>query len=303
MHARASTSTNRGVIVQFVVLALIWGASFLFIAVALTGLSPVQVVLGRLLIGAVTLGLLCALMKKRLPRFGVIWAHFFVVSLLLCVVPFLLFTVAQQDISSGLASIYNATTPLMTALIALVALRSEELSRNKLFGVALGFAGVLVVLGPWNGVIGGTVLAQLSCLAATACYGAGFVYLRRFVTPSGIDAVVAATMQVGFGAVVMLLLAPAIALTPVSIDAPVIMAILALGALGTGIAYVWNMNVVTAWGATNASTVTYLTPVVGVTLGVLVLAEHIEWNQPVGAVIVIAGIAITHGRLKLPRLH
>ncbi len=291
---------RRRILVQFVLLALTWGSSFLFIAVALTALSPAQVVLGRLTIGAVTLGLICLVTRRRLPAFGIVWAHFFVVSLLLCVIPFLLFASAQQEISSGLASIYNATTPLRTVLIAWVALRSERLTRTTLIGVALGFLGVLVVLGPWNGLGTGTLLAQVSCLGATASYGAAFVYLRRFISPRGIDPIAAATMQVGLGAVVMVALAPFIALSPVSLTVPAVAALIALGALGTGVAYAWNTSIVDAWGATNASTVTYLAPVVGVTLGVLILAEHVEWHQPLGALIVIAGIAISHERLRLP---
>lgn len=298
----SSTRTARGgILLQFILLALTWGASFLFVAIALVGLSPAQVVLGRLVTGAVALAVICLIGRHRLPPFGRIWAHLLVVSLLLCVIPFLLFAWAQQDISSGLASIYNATTPLMTMLVSLLALREERPTRDRTLGIAVGFLGVLIVLGPWTGLGGGTALAQLACLGATASYGAAFVYLRRFVSPLGLSAIPVATVQVGLGAVVMLALAPAIAIAPVSLSVPVVLAVLALGALGTGLAYVWNTNIVGAWGATNASTVTYLTPVVGVVLGVIVLGERISWNEPVGAVIVILGIAITQGRMRRRR--
>jgi len=289
------------VLLQFLLLALTWGASFLFVAIALDGLSPAQVVLGRLVTGAVVLAAICLIGRHRLPPFGRVWGHLLVVSLLLCVIPFLLFAWAQQDISSGLASIYNATTPLMTMLISLIALREERPTTARTVGIAVGFLGVMVVLGPWSGVGSGTALAQLVCLGATARYGAAFVYLRRFVSPRGYAAIPVATVQVGLGAVVMLALAPAVAVAPVSLTATVVWSVLALGALGTGLAYVWNTNVVGAWGATNASTVTYLTPVVGVALGVMILAEQVSWNEPVGAVIVILGIAITQGRIRVAR--
>lgn len=295
------TRTRSHVLLQFLLLALTWGASFLFVAIALDGLSPAQVVLGRLVTGAVVLAAICLIGRHRLPPFGRVWGHLFVVSLLLCVIPFLLFAWAQQDISSGLASIYNATTPLMTMLISLIALREERPTTARTVGIAVGFLGVMVVLGPWSGVGSGTALAQLACLGATASYGAAFVYLRRFVSPRGYAAIPVATVQVGLGAVVMLALAPAVAVAPVSLTAPVVWSVLALGALGTGLAYVWNTNVVGAWGATNASTVTYLTPVVGVALGVMILAEQVSWNEPVGAVIVILGIAITQGRIRVAR--
>lgn len=295
------TRTRSHVLLQFLLLALTWGASFLFVAIALDGLSPAQVVLGRLVTGSVVLAAICLIGRHRLPPFGRVWGHLFVVSLLLCVIPFLLFAWAQQDISSGLASIYNATTPLMTMLISLTALREERPTTARTVGIAVGFLGVMVVLGPWSGVGSGIALAQLACLGATASYGAAFVYLRRFVSPRGYAAIPVATVQVGLGAVVMLALAPAVAVAPVSLTAPVVWSVLALGALGTGLAYVWNTNVVGAWGATNASTVTYLTPVVGVALGVMILAEQVSWNEPVGAVIVILGIAITQGRIRVAR--
>jgi len=280
-----------GILAQFIATALIWGSSFLFIAEAVQGLSPVQVVLGRVCIGAVVLLAVCAATRARFPREPRIWAHLSVVALLLCVIPFLLYSWAGQFIDSGLASIYNATTPLMTMLVALVALREERLSTPRLIGLLLGFAGVVVVLGPWHGFTGeNAVAAQAACLGATLSYGIAFVYLRRFVTPLGLPAVPVATMQVGIAAVVMILVAPFTALTPVTLTAPVVLSMLALGALGTGLAYVWNTNVVTAWGATNASTVTYLSPVVGVALGALVRGEAITWNEPVGCAIIVAGI-------------
>lgn len=288
-----------GILTRFALLALTWGSSFLFVAVALTGLSPAQVVLGRLVAGALALAAICMITRQRLPRGAAVWGHLFVVGMLLCVLPFLLFAWAQQDISSGLASIYNATTPLMTMLVSLLALREERPTIDRTVGIAVGFVGVLVVLAPWNGVGGGGVLPQLACLGATLSYGTAFVYLRRFVTPRRLGAIPVATVQVGLGAVVMLVLAPFIAGDPVSLSAPVVLAVLALGALGTGLAYVWNTEIVAAWGATNASTVTYLTPVVGVVLGVLVLGERIGWNEPVGAVVVILGIAITQGRVRI----
>lgn len=284
-------------LVQFVALALTWGASFLFLAIALEGLSPGQVVLGRLAAGAIVLVGVCLWSRQPLLRDRVVWGHLAVVSVLLCVAPFLLFAWAQQSISSGLASIYNATTPLMTMLVALAALREERPTRNRLLGLLTGFAGVLLVLAPWRGLGGGDGLAQAACLLATGCYGAAFVYLRRYVSPRGLPTVPVATVQVGLGAALMLLLAPLVATGPVDLTARVALSVLALGGVGTGLAYVWNTNVVAGWGATNASTVTYLTPIVGVALGVIVLAERVAWNEPVGALVVILGIAVSQNKL------
>ncbi len=283
--------------VQFALLALVWGASFLFIKVGLEGLSPGQVVLARLACGSFTLLLICAVTRQPMPRGRTTWLHLFAIAILVCVVPFLLFSWAELHISSGLASIYNATTPLMTTLFAMVALRSEPLTRARATGLLLGFVGVLVVLGPWRGLGQAGLMGQLACLGATACYGMGFIYMRRFITPLGLPALSVACGQVSLGALVMLLLTPAIATGPVTLTWQVVVSMILLGSLGTGLAYAWNMNVVNHSGATNASTVTYLTPVVGVALGALLLGEHLTWSEPVGAAIVILGIATSQGRL------
>jgi drug/metabolite transporter (DMT)-like permease len=289
-----------GVAAQFVALALVWGSSFFFIKVGLAGLSPGQVAWARLVFGALALAVIVLARRRPLPRELVVWGHLAVVGTLMCVVPFLLFSWAEQHISSGLASIFNATTPLLTMLISAVALKAEKITRAGATGLVLGFAGVLVIVGVWHGISLGTNLtAQLACLGATTCYGLSFVYLRRFLAPRGLDTPTLAFGQVGIGAVLMLALTPVLASSPVHASWPVVLSMLALGVLGTGVAYVWNTNIVTAWGASNAVTVTYLTPVVGVVLGVAILDEPLSWNQPVGAVLVIAGILAAHGRLTL----
>ncbi|SDL75994.1 Permease of the drug/metabolite transporter (DMT) superfamily [Lentzea albidocapillata subsp. violacea] len=286
------------VMLQFVLLALAWGASFLFIKVALDGLSPAQVVLGRLVAGAAALVVIAAVTRQSLPRDPVVWLHLAVVAILLCVVPFLLFAWAGQHVDSGLASIYNATTPLMTMIVALAVLPDERLTRTSLVGLAVGFAGVVVVLAPWRGATGSSIAAQTACLLATFCYGVAFVYVRRFVSPLRLPAVAVTTVQVGIGALIMLLAAPFIATAPAHLSWPVVLSVTALGVVGTGLAYVWNTNVVADWGATKASTVTYLTPIVGVSLGVAVLGERLSWSEPVGALIVLVGMALLQNRAK-----
>lgn len=194
----------------------------MFIKVGLEGLSPAQVVLARMVGGALALVVLTLLTRAQLPGLDRVWLHVAVVAVLLCVAPFLIFAWAEQFIASSLASIYNATTPLMTMLMAIAALPDERPTRRRLLGLGLGFGGVLVVLAPWDGRMGGSVAAQLGCLAATASYGAAFVYLRRFVAHRGLPALTVATMQVGIGGVIMVLLAPVIAHDSVVLSAKVV---------------------------------------------------------------------------------
>ncbi|WP_244893249.1 DMT family transporter [Agreia bicolorata] len=168
-------------------LALVWGSSFFFVDIGLRDLMPTQVVFARLTIGAIVLGVVCLVSRQRLPRGVSTWAHLFVVAMLLCVVPFLLFAWAQQNIPSSIASILNATTPLMTMIVALLALPSERPDRWKVGGLGVGFIGILFVLDPFSAFDGDAgPRGYLACLGATLSYGIAFVYLRRFVSPRGI---------------------------------------------------------------------------------------------------------------------
>ncbi|WP_431245805.1 DMT family transporter [Leifsonia xyli] len=288
------------VALQFAAMGLVWGASFLFMKVALQGVTFGQVAWARLVFGAITLGIIALLMRTRLPREPIVYLHFAVVAVTYCVIPFLLFAWAEQYVSSSLASIYNAVTPITTAILVTAAFRVEKLNRDQVLGVLVGIVGVVIVVGPWAvDALGGSLWGQLACLGAVTCYGFSFGYIRRFISPRAVSATASAFLNIGLAAVVMLLLTPIVAWHPISFSWPVLLSLLALGALGTGVVYIWNMNVLRAWGPTMTSGVTYVTPVVGVALGILVLGEHLTWNEPVGAVVVLAGILLTQQRVRL----
>lgn len=290
------------VAVQFVLTGIVWGSSFLFIAVALTGMTPAQVAGGRLLFGALALAAIVAIRRERLPRGLRTWGHLCVLAMTFCVVPFLLFAWAEQHVSSGLASIFNATTPIMTAIMAWAVFRVESLRLGQLIGIGVGIVGVVVIIAPGAvGEVGDSTVAQLALLGATACYGVSLAYMRRFLGDSGLSGIAFAFGYIGPAAAFMLLLSPVILAEPMRLTLPVVGSIVALGVLGTGVAYVWNQNTLRAWGPTRASTVTYITPVVGVGLGILVLGERISWNEPVGAAVVFLGILLVQQRIRLPR--
>lgn len=300
--ASGPSPSPASIAVQFVLTGIVWGSSFLFIAVALTGMTPAQVAGGRLLFGALALGAIVAVRRERLPRSRRVWAHLVVLGFSFCVVPFLLFAWAEQHVSSGLASIFNATTPIMTAIMAWAVFRVERLRPGQLVGIAVGIVGVAVIIAPGAVAdVGGSTVAQLALLGATACYGFSLAYMRRFLGDTGLSGIAFAFGYIGPAAAFMVLLSPLILAEPMQLDLPVVGSIVALGVLGTGVAYVWNQNTLRAWGPTRASTVTYITPVVGVALGILVLGERISWNEPVGAAVVFLGILLVQQRLRLPR--
>jgi drug/metabolite transporter (DMT)-like permease len=290
---------SRGTVWAFLALSLVWGASFLFIKVGLEGLSPAQVVLGRILLGALTLAAIMTVTGRRWPRERRVWGHMIVVGTFFCAVPFTLFAWAEQYVPSSLASIYNATTPIMTLLLTPLVLRSERLDRTRVAGLIVGILGVVVLTGPWQlfgtGDVRATIPAQLACLGATVSYGFAGLYLRRFVSGLPYDSVTLSSVQLTMASVVVLLFAPFTARGPISLNLPVVLSVAVLGIVGTGIAYIWFTRIIRDWGAARASTVTYLAPVVGVALGVLVLGESIHWYEPVGGAIVIAGILVSQG--------
>ena len=292
--------SNGSVAVQFVLAGIVWGSSFLFMKVALGGISPGQVAWSRLVLGGLTLGLFVALRRDHLPRSLKVWGHMTVLALSFCVVPFLLFSWAQQHVTSGLASIYNATTPIMTAVMAGLLFRVERLKAVQIGGILAGIMGVVVIIAPWQGLdLSQSLVAQFAILGATACYGFSLAYMRKFVSNTGMTALVFSFLNIGIAAAIMLVLTPVVALAPVSLDPWIIGSVLLLGCLGTGVAYIWNQNTVRAWGPTRASTVTYITPIVGVALGTLILGEQISWNEPVGALVVFLGILLAQDRLRL----
>lgn len=302
MNEKLSGIGKYSALLQFLAMGLVWGASFLFMKVALDGVSFTQIAWSREILGALTLGLVMIVGKHRLPREGIVWLHFVVIAVTNCVIPHLLFAWAEQHVSSGLAAIYNSVTPIATAILAAVAFRVEKLTRGQILGVLIGVAGVIVIIAPWQYTdLSGDLWGQLACIAAAVSYGVAIGYMRKFVSHRPISGTTVAFMNIGTSAAVMLLFTPVLAFGPVDLTFPVVASLVLLGALGTGLAYIWNIAVLRAWGPTSVSTVTYLIPVVAVVLGFLVLGETLSWNEPVGAALVLLGILYTQQRLKLGR--
>lgn len=299
-----ATSTKAGQwLPAYVLLALIWGNSFFFIKVAVEALHPLQVSFGRMLIGTAVLLLALAATRRALPRDPRLWGHFQVASVVLTTLPFTLFAYGEQYVSSVVAAIWNATTPLCTLAFTLL-LRSERPTASRVTGLGLGFAGVMVVLGVWQPLDGGRLGGSMACFAAALCYGVGGAYLGRFVTGRRKEApAVLATAQLlsGTGQLAVITLLAGVPLVNFAAPAEVWWAMLALGGFGTGAAYLLIYRVQVLAGVTTASTVTYLLPVFATVSGLIVLGERLTWNQPVGAVVILAAIALTQGMIRMGR--
>ncbi|MDF3291698.1 DMT family transporter [Streptomyces silvisoli] len=284
--------------IRFLALALIWGFSFLFIKVATEAFAPLQVTLGRMVFGTAVLVTVLAVKRQRLPRAGRVWGHLLVAAFLLNALPFSLFAYAELTIPSTLAGICNATTPLFSMLLSVVALAEDRPTRRRLAGVGLGFAGVLTVLGAWQGFSGQDPLGTSLALIASASYAVGWIYVRRTLANTGESSLSLSAGQLALGTLQLAVVTPLFTSPPSSFPIASVLSVVALGALGTGLAFLVQYGLVQEAGPTIATMVTYLVPVVATTAGVFLLGEHLTWNEPVGAVIVLMGAALTQTRSR-----
>lgn len=285
---------------QLLLTALIWGSSFLCIKLAGDDLPPVWIAFGRNVLGATALLAIVLIRGTGLPRGRDTWRKLAIAAVLLNTMPFVLIAYGETKTSSILAGIWNATTPLLTLLVVMAAFPEEHPTRQRVAGLLVGFAGVLVVLGPWAGLGGAELTGQLCYLGAAMFYAIGFPFSRRHLAGRPESAASLMSGQVLCGAAFTALALPFTQAPDFgSIDADTIGGMLAIGALGTGLAYILNFNVVRLAGATTAATVTYVVPLFSTALGIIVLGEHLRWNEPVGAAIVLAGVALgTRGAPK-----
>jgi drug/metabolite transporter (DMT)-like permease len=237
----------------------------------------------------------------NLPKGREALFHIWIVSLLLNVFPGIFFALAETKVTSILAGIINAVTPLMTLLAILLLNRDEKPKFVQLIGLIIGFTGVLIVLGAWKGLGDNPWWAVAILLLAVTCYGFSFSYTRRIVMPLGLqsEAIVAQQLILASATLLPLYLFDGIAKDQYRIGP--VFSMIALGVFGSGFAYLWNFRVLKIAGSAIASSVTYLTPVVAVIVGIIFLGEKITWNEPVGAVVVLLGAGIAQERIRISR--
>nr|WP_030979551.1 DMT family transporter [Streptomyces sp. NRRL S-1824] len=287
--------------IRFGALSLIWGFSFLLIKVGTEGYAPFQVTLGRLLSGTAVLAVAMVVRRERLPRTARTWGHLAVAAFFLNALPFSLFAYSELTIPSTLAGICNATSPLWGMALSLVALSEDRPTRRRVAGLGLGFLGVLTVLGAWQGFSGLDFSGTAMALLASLSYPIGWIYVRRTLAGSGSSTLALTGSQLFLGTVQIALVTPLFTSAPDGFPLLPTLAVVALGALGTGLAVLLQYGLVKEVGPTTAQMVTYFIPVIATAAGVAVLGEQLSWNTPVGALIVLAGAALTQSRARTPR--
>ena len=285
----------------FLALGVIWGASFLFIKWSLISFSAIGVAFLRGAIGGLTLLIYCAITGTKLPHRWREIGHIAVVAILLNAIPGYLFAVGETHVSSVMAGLLNATTPLMTVLVITIGFREQRININQGLGVVIGFLGILLVIGVFNGLSNNSWQGILELLAATLCYGISFPYSRRYVNVLEYSPRALAATQVSCSAILLAPFAIGGGISHGHFAAKPIWGILILGAMGTGFAYIWNFRNVRLAGSVIASTVTFITPVVATILGIWLLKEKFQVTQLVGGVLVLLSGALVQKRITVIR--
>ncbi|MEV5978261.1 DMT family transporter [Streptomyces sp. NPDC052114] len=282
--------------VRFGILAAIWGFSFLLIKVGTEGYAPFQVTLGRLVFGTAVVAAVLVVKRERLPRGVRTWLHLTVAAFLLNALPFSLFAYSELTIPSTLAGICNATSPLWGMALSLVALSEDRPTRRRVAGLGIGFFGVLTVLGAWQGFSGLDLRGTAMALLASLSYPIGWIYVRRTLAGSGYSNLSLSGAQLLVATVELAVVTPLFTSLPTHFPVVPLLAVVALGALGTGLAFLLQYGLVAEVGPTTAQMVTYFIPVIATAAGVALLGESLSWSTPIGAVIVLAGAALTQSR-------
>jgi drug/metabolite transporter (DMT)-like permease len=289
--------------ILFLVLGFVWGSSYLWIKIGLGSLPPLTLIAGRLILGGLFLAAVVTLARQELPRRPMAYVHLLVMSVVNIVLPFILITVGEQTIDSAMAAILNATVPLGVIVIAPMFLPDERITAARVAGLGVGFAGVILLVAPdLVNLQDADLTGELMMLGSSLAYAVGNVYARRNVR--GMRPMIPALFQVTFAAVIVVVLALLIDRPFETVDpAPeAIVAVIWLGLLGSGVAYLCYFSLLQLWGATRTSTVAYLLPVWGIVLGALVLNDPVTVNRLAGTALVIVGIALVNSGPGLRRL-
>jgi drug/metabolite transporter (DMT)-like permease len=280
--------------------ALIWGASFLLIKIAVEEASPIQVVAFRTIGGAFVLLAVLRIQRHRLQLTPAFIAAIGVLAVVSTVLPFLLITWAETRIDSGPTALLNSTTPLFTLAFAATLLRDERISGRGVLGVLIGMVGVGILMGhQLSGLDSSSLVAELAVVGGSAGYGLGAVMVRMLVRNR--PAIVLSALQISFASIIMAGLTLGTGGTRLDLSLEVWLAIAGMAFFGTGIAYIGYYWLIENVGSVRASLVTYVIPVVAVALGAAVLDEAVGWNTFAGGALIVLGVAFGTGSIQARR--
>ena len=280
--------------IVFILLGVIWSASFLWIKIALAEIGPLTLVTYRVTFGLLTGLAVAAALRIRIPRDLKTWRVFSILGILNVAIPFSLISWGEQTIDSAVASVLNATVPLFTIVMAHFFLRDDRMTVPKVVGLLIGFVGVVILLSQdFNPQAKNSLIGQAAVIAASASYAVSYIYARR--NTQDIPGEIRGTMPLAGALLIVGALAPA-AEAPFKVpQLPLTwIGLLWLGVLGTGLALIMQYYLVHEIGPTRATLVTYLLPLGGVLLGVVFLREALTWQLLAGAALIISSIAVVN---------
>ena len=281
---------------SWIFLTIVWGMSFYFIKISGSNLSPLQIAFGRVALGALTVLIILLIIKQKLPNTRKAWVRANIAGFLQHTAPFALIAYGETQITSVLAGITNAATPLWTALFSMAFIPKDRISRNEYLGVLTGFVGVLVLIGIWEGNSGeNDLLGILAVVVATACYGGVVIYTRSKVTELGFSPSSFIGAQLSASTIQLLILCLIFTSVPTQISSSTWVAILFLGIFSTGLAFPLVYKIIRDVSSLAAATITYATPIVSTIAGVIFLSEGLHWYQPIGAALILVGVGLVQG--------
>lgn len=297
---------TRSDLLLLLALGIMWGTSYVFIKLGVETLPTFTLIATRLAIGLALLVAVVVATRTPLPRDPMTYAHLFVMAVINIVIPFTLITTAERSVDSAIAAILNGAVPLIVIVLAALVFHDEPITLNRFAGVIIGYLGVIVLVAP--GLTGASpggsaVSGEIALLGSTLAYAIGAVYSRRTLRNRGLRPVVPAVFQVGFALLVIGVLAFAFEKPlDVSWNTNAIVAVVWLGLLGSGLAYLVQFRLLARIGATGTSQLAYLLPVVGIISGAVMFGEQIDAIVIAGTALVLGGVALVNSRYGQRRI-
>ena len=279
-------------------LGIMWGTSYAFIKLGVGTLPTFTLIAARLGIGLMLLTTVVVVRRVRLPREPRTYLHLFVMAVINIVIPFTLITTAERSVDSAIAAILNGAVPLIVIVLAALVFHDEPITLGRLAGVLIGYVGVIVLVAPGLAAASagtGQVGGEIALVGSTIAYAVGAVYSRRTLRSRGLQPVVPAVVQVAFAFVMVSILAVALERPfAVSWNTDALIAVVWLGLIGSGLAYLLNFRLLARIGATGTSQLAYLLPVVGIVSGAVMFGEHIDAVVLAGTALVLGGVALAN---------
>jgi drug/metabolite transporter (DMT)-like permease len=280
-------------------LGIMWGSSYAFIKLGVQTLPTFTLIASRLAIGLTLLVTVVVVSRAALPRNPRTYFHLFVMAAINIVIPFTLITTAEKSVDSNIAAILNGSVPLIVIVLAALVFHDEPITLNRLAGIVIGYVGVIVLVAPGllSGAGNSAVSGEVALVGSTIAYAVGAVYSRMKLHGLGLAPVIPAVFQVGFA----LLMIGALSLAfeqpfAVAWNANALVAVVWLGLLGSGLAYLVQFRLLTRIGATGTSQVAYLLPVVGIISGAMMFGEVINAQVLIGTALILGGVALVNAR-------